>query len=612
MCGFLAIINSNHNLNERVFKFNKLRTINAHRGPDEINTLHTKKYSIICRRLEIIDLDKRSSQPFKSDDGKIHMAYNGEVYNYLELKKELKNLNIKFKTQSDTEVVLRAYEKWGINFVQKLRGMFSIIIIDNKKNKILCYRDRLGQKPLYYSKSNSGFIISSEIKDILFFKEKHEIKENKKSVEKFLIRNWSDDDKFTFFKGIYSMPAGHIGFVEKSSIKFKQYWQLETRNNIKFRPEEFREKFINNIRIHLRSDVPIAFTLSGGMDSSSILKSSLDLNIPNIKAFSLISNKNKSNFEISYIKDFLNQNNVEHSFCNIDNVYTENILEEITSFQDEPIGETSFLNQYHLRKAINKEGFKVLMVGEGGDEILAGYNRMYIPYLFNIYIRNKIKIPEFVKKNISIKIGKKFNSVDRILKYYPNRLKKLHDIENTSNLKFFYLNEKKLDKKLRFYNSTNPKSKNSFKEFLLNHIFKRDLPYILRNEDRISMSNSIETRSPMVDHKFIEYIFSIDEKYFMEDGKSKSMLNQAMQNKLPNSYFYKPKVGRPGNSNFIVFNVYYKKFLDYLESNFADNELINRKKLIKSIKQDNKHKNYKNSDFYFRALNYLIWKKNFI
>ena len=98
----------------------------------------------------------------------------------------------------------------------------------------------------------------------------------------------------------------------------------------------------------------------------------------------------------------------------------------------------------------------------------------------------------------------------------------------------------------------------------------------------------------------------------MEDGKSKSMLNQAMQNKLPNSYFYKPKVGRPGNSNFIVFNVYYKKFLDYLESNFADNELINRKKLIKSIKQDNKHKNYKNSDFYFRALNYLIWKKNFI
>ena len=172
MCGFVAVINSNENSDNLVLSFNKLRKLNYHRGPDEVKVLHKNKYSLLFRRLEIIDLNNRSAQPFSSDDNKINLVFNGEIYNYLEIKKELKKLNVKFKTKSDTEVILKSYIHWGPDFIKKLRGMFSIIILDNNKKKYFCFRDRLGQKPLFYSKYKGGIIISSEIKDIIFFKNK--------------------------------------------------------------------------------------------------------------------------------------------------------------------------------------------------------------------------------------------------------------------------------------------------------------------------------------------------------------------------------------------------------------------------------------------------------
>ena len=170
MCGFVAVINSDLNKDHLILAFNKLNKINSHRGPDEIRSLHKKNFSLLFRRLSIIDINRRSSQPFSSDDGKINLVFNGEIYNYLEIKEELKRKNFKFKTSSDTEVVLKSYECWGASFVKRLRGMFSIVILDDIKKNYFCFRDRLGQKPLYYSKYQNGLIISSEIKDIIFFK----------------------------------------------------------------------------------------------------------------------------------------------------------------------------------------------------------------------------------------------------------------------------------------------------------------------------------------------------------------------------------------------------------------------------------------------------------
>ena len=507
MCGFVAVINSNENSDNLVLSFNKLRKLNYHRGPDEVKVLHKNKYSLLFRRLEIIDLNNRSAQPFSSDDNKINLVFNGEIYNYLEIKKELKKLNVKFKTKSDTEVILKSYIHWGPDFIKKLRGMFSIIILDKNKKKYFCFRDRLGQKPLFYSKFKGGIIISSEIKDIIFFKNKKKIKENQNTVLKYLLRGWCDDDEKTFFNGINSFPSGSIGVIDGSSIKIKKYWDLEIKTNKTFDKEEFEEVFSDNIKIHLRADVPIAFTLSGGFDSSSIVKKSLEFKQQNNKAYSFISNNKNENDEKKFIKQFLRENSLNHSFVSSNKKFEKDLLEELIYFQDEPISTISFLNQFSLRKKIHKDGFKVLLVGEGGDEVLGGYNRMFLPYLYSVYIKNKKEVPDRVKKNISLNLGKDFKLINKSLTNYSTHLDKYSDIEDKTPLKFLNISEKEIPENLRFYNNTSVSKTNSFKSFLLNHIFKRDLPHILRQEDRISMSQSIENRTPFVDHKFLEYIF---------------------------------------------------------------------------------------------------------
>tara|TARA_B100000767_G_C19774909_1_gene542010 strand:+ start:2057 stop:3898 length:1842 start_codon:yes stop_codon:yes gene_type:complete len=611
MCGFVAVINSEQNNDKLISAFDKLKKLNFHRGPDEVKTLHKKKYSLLFRRLKIIDLNNRSSQPFSSDDGLIDLVFNGEIYNYLEIKSELKKYNIKFKTKSDTEVILKSYQFWGPDFVKRLRGMFSIIILDNNKKKYLCFRDRLGQKPLFYSKYRNGLIVSSEIKDIIFFKKKNEIKENENTTLKYLLRGWCDDNQNTFFKGVHSLPPGSMGIIENSTLKIKKYWELEINDNKNFEKDEFNEIFSENIKIHLRADVPIAFTLSGGLDSSSIVRKGLDCQSPRNKSFSLDTfNKNEDD-EKKFIKEFVKKNSLNHSFINLKKNIEKDILEKMIFYQDEPVGSMSFLNQFSLRKRIHEEGFKVLMVGEGGDEVLGGYNRMFLPYLHSVYIKNKKEIPEEVKKNISINLGKDFRNINKEIINYSKHLQKNSDIEDLTPLKFLNIDEKNISTNLMFYNKTDPSKKNSFKSFLLNHIFKRDLPHILRQEDRISMSQSIENRTPFVDHKLLEYIFSINEKFFMHKGQSKFMLRSIMKNKLPNSYLKKKKIGRPGDPSHLIFNTYYEKFLEFLSDDFSINNYFDNKKLRKFIVIDKKNKNYANKNFYFRALNYLVWKKNF-
>ena len=608
MCGFVAIVNTNFDNNYITNRITKLSKVYPHRGPDQIKSIVKKKYSLLFRRLKIIDLKERSNQPFSSEDGKIDLVFNGEIYNYLELRKELSNYNVKFRTQSDTEVILKCYQRWGTDFIKKLRGMFSIIILDNKKKIFVCYRDRLGQKPLFFSSFNQGLILSSEIKDIIFLKKK--FSENSKTVSKYLLRGWCDDNNYTFFKDIYSFPPGNIGILKKNKIICKKYWDLKISGKKRFNAEEFNQIFLDNLKIHLRSDVPLAFTLSGGLDSSSILKKSLEFKLKDYKAYSFLSNDKNENDEKKYINDFVKENSINHSFVSNKNYFSKNILEEINYFQDEPFSSISFLNQFVLRKKIAKDGFKVLLVGEGGDEVLGGYNRMFIPYLNEVYVKKKKEIPYQMKENLIKKTGLKLSELlNKINNSNKINLEK-NDIEDQSIFKIFNYKPSQIPKNLRFYNKTNLNKNNSFKSFLLNHIFKRDLPHILRQEDRISMSQSIENRSPFVDHKLLEYIFSIDTEFFMQNGNSKFMLRSITKNDLPSSYFEKKKYGRPGNPLNLISEIYFEKFIDYLNSNFAHNKFFDKNKVKKQIIYDKKNKITSNFNSYFRILNYLIWKQN--
>lgn len=605
MCGIVTIISKNK-LYERLF--NKLKKKNFHRGPDKIRTLFRSNYKILFRRLSIIDLTNKGNQPYVNEKKTVDLVFNGEIYNYLELREELKLEGISFTSQSDTEVVMKSYEFWGIKFVKKLKGMFSIIIFDNIKKKIIFLRDPLGQKPLYFSFINKDLIVSSEIKDIIFLLKARnkKIKENKKTVFKYLLRGWCNDDANTFFENIFEFPAGtYSTYSNKKLSKPIQYWNLKFKNN-NFKPKNFYNEFKNNLNIHLRSDVPIAMTLSGGLDSSSLVKTAIDVGkSKQIKTFSLKLQSTKDD-ESSQIKKFVKLNKLNHEFINVEKFYSKDILNELIRFQDEPISSPSHINQFILRKQIKKRKFKVLIVGEGGDEILGGYKRNVLSYLLENY-QNK-KIPKIIRKNLLkffdltySDLQVKFNDVKKFKK-------RKNDIEDLSPLKFLNDNVK-IPPSLSFYNPTLNKNKIRIKESLKNHIFLRDLPYILRTEDRISMGNSIENRTPFVSHDFIEYVFSHKSTFFCKDATPKYMLRKIMRKKLPKIFLNGKKVGRPINLSFFLKNFYFREFKKLILKN--EIKFFDIKKIYNQFNLDLIERNNENSSFYFKVLNYLIWKRMF-
>ena len=606
MCGLVSVISKNPLKYKSIFL--RLKKINKHRGPDKINLLTKKNQITLFRRLSIIDLQKRSHQPFVNDNGNIHLVFNGEIYNFVELRKTLSKKKIKFYTNSDTEVIMRSYEFWGINFVKKLRGMFSIVLFDERKNKVFFIKDPLGQKPLYYFILNKDLIVSSEIKDILYIlkNKKIRIKENKQTVFKYLYRGWANDDNCTFFENINEFPAASISCFYKNKLgKPKKYWKLKSLNK-KFNDKNFLKEFNYNTNIHLRSDVPIAMTLSSGLDSSSLVQTAINLKKnKKIKTFSLKLQSNM-NDESKLIKKFVKFNKLDHEFINVEKFYNKNLLQKIITYQDEPLVSPSHINQFILRNEIKKKKFKVLVVGEGGDEVLGGDERNVLCALLENN-QNK-KITKIIINNAK----KFFNLSSSELRNKLNQMKKLktkkNDIEDMSSLNF--LNSKiKIPKKLNFYNPSLSKKKIKLKDTLKNHIFLRDLPYIIRAEDKISMGNSIENRTPFIDHKFIEYVFSHKSTYLCKDAIPKFMLRKSMEKILPKFYLSGKKIGRPMNLIYFFKKFHineFKKLLVKSEINFFDN-----KKIYYQFDQDFKRNNFKNFNFYFRVLNYLIWKKKF-
>ena len=609
MCGFVCIIKDS-SVKNYIKTFKDLKKINKHRGPDSIKLSINDNYLILFRRLSIIDTSDNADQPFESSDKKLRVIFNGEIYNYVEIRKFLKEKKIKFNTSSDTEVILKAYEYWGISFVKKLRGMFSIAIFDDYLKKVFFIRDPLGQKPFFYTYINKTLFISSEIKDLIFIFKKKKVKiyENNNTVFKYLLRGWSNDNDQTFFKNIFQFPAGtYSEFTKLKLSKPIKYWELSSKKKI-FNKKKFLPELKKNINIHLRSDVPIALTLSSGMDCSSIVKiSSILKKNKNIKSFSL-KLKNYDD-ESQIIKRYLKKNKIKHEFIEVEKFYNKNTLKKIIKSQDEPIISPSHINQYILREEISKRGFKVVLVGEGGDEVLGGYGRMIVPYLVEIYLKKKKKIPEKIYKNLYKYFGYTKGVIKKKVDNFINKEKLSNDIEDKSSLNFLNKNNFKIPKNLRYYNPLFYNSKNLFKKTLYSHLFKRDMPHSIRVEDRISMAHSVENRNPFIDHKFIEYVFSHNPLEFMKNGIPKFMLRKSLTGLLPSYYINNKKIGRPIN-----INNYLSKFIKFEFQKLIKKTKIlnfNKKKISLEFKKDVEKNNTHNQIFYFRLLNYMYWKNFF-
>jgi len=583
MCGLLGYIGSNSldkNLIQKTLKLMK------NRGPDmqdyKSYNFFNRKITLFHSRLSIIDLNSRSNQPFKYKN--LIMIFNGEIYNYQELKKELIDFGYKFETSSDTEVLLKMYYHYGDRAFKKFNGMWSLAILDTKKHYLKLSRDCFGEKPLFLYKNGEKFIFGSEIKYIQSISNSQfslnfsKIKTNLFFGFKSL--NYSDD---TFFKKIKKISPGTIltiNLKKDITISTKKIFSLRNNSNENLFSnssymQNFEKIFFNAIKIRLRSDVPMGFCLSGGIDSSLLVAISQKVFGKKIQTFSIIDDDIRYN-EYKNIKSVTKFLGCENSLVRLGK---KNFLEDIISlsqYHDGPIATISYFVQSLLLKSMKKKGIKVSISGTGADELFTGYYHHFLIYL-NQMKKNKNFNKEFSlwKKNISVLIRddslkninffKSKNLNDSIF-FESSRLENYFQTKSIPENKYY---EKK------YYNDP-------LKNRMHNELFHEIVPVILHHDDLNSMFFSIENRSPYLDRDLLLFSRQLKNKYLINSEYQKLILRKLAEKFLPKAIYQdKKKVG---------FNASIENVIDFKSKKLKHFLFSNKDSLIFDIIDPNKLK----------------------
>jgi len=613
MCGFVVVYGKKGSVLGKKHQIIRAGNLLHHRGPDAGQGYFDNRVGMYFKRLSVVDLSQDASQPFVSDNDKLILVFNGEIYNYKELRIGLEKKGHHFVTTSDTEVLLRMYEEYGDECVNYLRGMFAFVLWNKVTNKLKAFRDRFGIKPLFIYTNHENIILTSEIKTILDLEPESNVLD-KQSAFKYISRTFADDTVDTFYKNIKSVKPASFIAIENNDIVERQYWQLKWGDNKQFDAEHFRSIFDETISLHLRADVDIAATLSGGMDSSSIVGSIAKNNFlsDKLQTFSVIPPKTFD--ESFWINKMVDYTRVNHEYVNVNINDPTEVIDELINFHDEPFQYSSCIYQYLLRETLAEKNLKVLLVGEGGDEVLAGYKRMLYSYAHALY--GKMNLSSFLKTMKQGRILFGYDSTDDFLDgflRYENILKS--NLSGQENLSSLGLLDKSVVEQYAhiieepIYINECDSSPSRFYELLNKHISVRNLPHVLRIEDRNSMGKSIESRVPFLDHKFIEMVFSHDAFEFMKYGENKSMLRRAMKPYLPNEILdRKSKSNRPGSNAFIVYNLLKDRVVELINSRQDDSFVFWRADLLDDFKQDCAEYSLDRADVWFRYYVFERWR----
>ncbi|MDH5716668.1 MAG: asparagine synthase (glutamine-hydrolyzing) [Spirochaetia bacterium] len=503
----------------------------------------SEKYNLgfAHRRLSIIDLTDAGHQPMSDNTGKYWISYNGEIYNYRELKDELRKSNFFFYSNSDTEVIINAYKKWGIECLSKFNGMFAFVIYDRTKNIFFAARDRYGVKPLYYRKTVDGILsFASEIKQFTVLDDWKAVL-NLQAAYDFLNWGLTNHEEETFFDGVNRLMPGHYLTYEIRSEKVKiEPWYTLPQKTIKRdfdnAVSQFQKLFKDSVALRLRSDVPVGSCLSGGLDSSAIVCIIHALRSGNNErqlTFSACS-KYPEFDEKEYIDEVVKKTNVDAHF-----IYPElndllNELDNVIWHQDEPFGTTSIFAQWKVFQLSSKNKIKVMLDGQGADEILGGY--------YNYYIKNfvdLIKRFSFRRLFIEIMAAKKYQRINSAIRSILNEI--LPFWMRSFMRKIFKTPVKKVEwidlknKKIKLFDPHYYQTygTTSFYRFSFLQISKINLPQLLHFEDRNSMAHSIEARTPFLDYRLLEYTLSLQNSYKIKNGITKKILRESLKNILP-------------------------------------------------------------------------------
>ena len=569
MCGLAGTFYFNKNKNS-ISKslLRDMRDAMSHRGPDGFGIWLSKdqKTGLAHRRLSIIDLSDKAKQPMSNFNGDIHIVFNGEIYNHMEIRSELNNISQrKWNTDhSDTEVIIQAYEQWGINCVKKLRGMFSIVIWDEKKQSLWLIRDRLGIKPLYYYLDDEKLLFASEIKSIL-----------KDPTIKREIDEQSFFDYLSFltvpapntlFKNIKKVKNGTFLFFDKEGKTYeKQYWDIfENKIDLtKFDEIEItkrvREELQDSIKVHKVSDVNIGIFLSGGIDSSTNAVFFAKENKLSLNTFTIgyegnyYSYKNEVDYA-SRVSNYISSNHFEKYLKSDDLI---NFLPKMIQLQDEPIADPVCMPVYYVSKLAVDNGMKVCQVGEGADELFAGYpfwlKLLSIQKFVNLFVPNIIiRLVLKILRKLNLDLNWKYEYLYRCSKGLPvfwggaeafTHRQKIFLL--SPRMKEIYKNKTSWDSILPFWNRY---KKASNKYDYLDWMSYLDLNFrlpelLLMRVDKMSMGTSLETRVPFLDHKFVEYAMSIPSNLKIKNSNPKNILKNAVRGFIPDEIIDRPKQG---------------------------------------------------------------------
>ena len=566
MCGFIGSVSKNKIIHDKLNQCNEKLVC---RGPDNKNNIEVSEKNFnfegIFNRLAIIDLSRNANQPMVSNDKNYILMFNGEIYNHEDLRDQLIKKGYKFESShSDTESLLYSFVEYGENTPGMLRGQFSFIFLDKRKNVLYLCRDRLGQKPLYYFFDKETINFSSNLVSLAKYSGIDQVKET--SVFKYLNYGISTCED-TIFKDIKRVLPGELLKIELSKNIFEisshNYWKLESYfDNKKFREDEFIDILEESVFLRTKSDVPFATFLSGGLDSTSIIKSQNNMNLE-INSFSVYMNNSKFD-ERKYCEEVSRTYNTNHEFVEFNEQITMETVSSIIETLDEPFADPSYIPTYLLSNMIS-DNYKVALSGDGGDELLGGYLRVQKAmkntnnfsssinqFIFELYPPQFGTGSTFLSKNIDL--NKRYNSF-------------------LSDSKFLSMLNLNLDNKILNQFSEN-KFKNNYKQLMENE-YKFFLPQLMMFKiDRASMANSLEVRSPFVDNRLVEYIFSHSTEYF-DIQKPKVLLKNYLKNDFGTDFLNRKKQG-------FIFDV--ESFVYKYEDEFFENILDLSAKLDLSSK----------------------------
>lgn len=556
MCGIAGIFHFDPSRTVDETLLQRMTDAVAHRGPDGEGFFIKENIGLGHRRLSIIDLET-GHQPMFNKDRTVAVIFNGEIYNYLELREDLKTLGHSFITHSDTEVIIHAYEQWGIECQNKLNGMWGFALWDGRKKQIFISRDRIGEKPIHYAVVDNTFLFGSELKSILCYP--HEFLPEYRLLDIYLTMSYIPAP-YTFYKNIFKLRPGHYLIICENKLREGVYWSLPDISERDMRSDEsavckeFMALFEDSVKIRMRSDVPIGAFLSGGMDSSAVVSVMSGFSKIPVSTFT-IGFRDKAFDERGLANIVANTFHTIHHEQIVEPSGFEESLQKILMHYDEPFADSSAIPTGYVSKFAG-EIVKLVLTGDGGDEVLSGYTS----YQGEKWANQFQKVPASVRIGLRHVLDAASYLFSGDLRYKANRLSRLLGSANLSFedrliSKLTYVSRPTIRALTRNYSDqirtedfigdlvkessfTDP-----FYKLMYFHL-KVNLPDdMLTKVDRMSMAYSIETRTPFLDYRIVELLYGVDKQVKLPGYNRKNILKKTIGNNLPKIILNSPKRG---------------------------------------------------------------------